>query len=408
MDEKDLNFEESKRLCIITLDPENKGGILLMMSFFYRMARENNLTPFLVYNIVPSLRNDENCQDITFLKFLKGHKPKICEEEKYNMKGLGIERVLPEFEFLNYILNKNLWEKILKDQDNIFVIGGNNLCAMPCVLLKKSFSLWVASTLYEDRIDRIKREKFIRKLRDYVSLPILLCFEKIIFKKAEKIFALSNYTKNKIIEKYKIDSDKIEIIPYPVDTNKFYPLDFFQRKNDYLLFTGRFNDERKNIFLLLKAFAEVHSLFPNLKLKLVGDKPNKSIIDFLNKNKINDFVEIIDFLKNEELINFYQNALLFIIPSYQEGLCISGLEAMSCGIPVISTKCGGPEDYVKDGYNGFLVGNNNLKELKEAIIKYINLNEAEKIKMSQNARNYIVENFSVEIVWQKFSEYLKI
>ena len=46
---------------------------------------------------------------------------------------------------------------------------------------------------------------------------------------------------------------------------------------------------------------------------------------------------------------------LFVVPSHQEGLCISALEAMACGCPVVSTHCGGPEEFVLDGETGFLV-----------------------------------------------------
>ena len=46
---------------------------------------------------------------------------------------------------------------------------------------------------------------------------------------------------------------------------------------------------------------------------------------------------------------------LFVIPSHQEGLCISALEAMACGVPVVSTRCGGPEDFVLPDRTGLLV-----------------------------------------------------
>lgn len=59
-------------------------------------------------------------------------------------------------------------------------------------------------------------------------------------------------------------------------------------------------------------------------------------------------------LEREALKAFYQSLDLFAISSRQEGLNIAGLEAMACGVPVVSTRCGGPEDYVRDGENGYL------------------------------------------------------
>ena len=46
---------------------------------------------------------------------------------------------------------------------------------------------------------------------------------------------------------------------------------------------------------------------------------------------------------------------MFVIPSHQEGLCIAALEAMACGCPVVSTRCGGPEEFVVEGRTGYLV-----------------------------------------------------
>jgi len=401
-----MNSFRKSKIFIATLDPYNKGGVLIMTKFVYKNLIKNGYDVRLVYNIVPSLRFSNNKADtygdITLFKLLLFKKPKIRNEEIFDMNGFGIERVLPEFEFFNYILNISLWKKVLDDGDIFFAIGGNNLCALPFVILRKKFSIWVASTLYEDRIDRIRKEKFLRKIRDYASLPFLLFFEKLIFRKANVILALSNYTKDQILRKFNLDPNKVILVPMPIDTEKFYPLDYKLRKNDYLLFVGRFSDKRKNIFLLLKAFRELKRKYSYLKLKLIGDVLTDEIKKFLEENNLNSDIEILPFINNEELVKYYQNALLFIIPSFQEGLCIAGLEAMACGIPVISTKCGGPEDYIITGFNGFLVKNNDLNDLITAIDKFLNLTESKKIEMCNNARETILKKYSHESLWPIF------
>ena len=53
---------------------------------------------------------------------------------------------------------------------------------------------------------------------------------------------------------------------------------------------------------------------------------------------------------------FFRDLDLLVIPSRLEGHAIVGIEAMASGVPVISTRCGGPEDYVVDGVNGYLTG----------------------------------------------------
>lgn len=403
-----MKFKEvGKKLCLSTLDPFNKGGILSMMEFVYSQSQKNGLSPFLVYNAIENFRHDwAEGKDITFRKLINFVSPKIYKEKFKNMDGFAIERVLPEFEFLNYILNLKQWAKTIEGGDIFFAVGGSNTCALPFVLLKKTFSIWVASTLYEDRIDRIKKENLFRKIRDYISLPVLLYFERLIFKKAQKILALSDYTKNKILGKYDIQKNKIIIVRFPVDICKFHPLNYSRRKNDFILFTGRFNDERKNINILLFAFAKVKKEFSGIKLKLIGGRLEGDMLEIINKFNLKDSIEIVEFIDREELLNYYQNALLFVIPSLQEGLCISGLEALSCGVPVVSTQCGGPEDFIKDGHNGFLSKNDDEEDLAFKIKKFLKLSEKEKKEMAENSRNYILENHSIDKIWEQFNAVL--
>lgn len=395
------------KLCILTLDPFNKGGVLTMTKIFYKIAKDNNLDPFLVYNIVPSLRGDYYKQfDISFVKLYKPPSISLLKEEVFGMKGVGIPRILPEFEFLNYVTNIKLWKKAIRNFNVYFAIGGNNLVALPYIFFKKDFCIWVASTLCEDRIDRMKKQKLLRKIRDYFSLPILLYFEKLVFKKAKKILALSKYTEKKIISKYKFTENKIFTVPYPIDTELFCPLNYKSRTNNYILFTGRFTDPRKNIFLLLNAFLKIKQNYPYIKLKLIGDKLNNPIKKFILKNNLENDIEIKEFINSKELIKYYQDALLFIVPSFQEGLCISALEALACGIPVISTKCGGPEEFIVDGYNGYLVENNNLNSLISKTMFFLGLNDKIKKEMSKNARKFILENYSIKKIKPKFLECL--
>jgi glycosyltransferase involved in cell wall biosynthesis len=60
-------------------------------------------------------------------------------------------------------------------------------------------------------------------------------------------------------------------------------------------------------------------------------------------------------LQPPELAALLRSLDLFVIPSHQEGLCIAALEAMACGLPVVSTRCGGPEDFVLADRTGELV-----------------------------------------------------
>tara|TARA_Y100001968_G_C19288368_1_gene682915 strand:- start:594 stop:1007 length:414 start_codon:yes stop_codon:yes gene_type:complete len=71
---------------------------------------------------------------------------------------------------------------------------------------------------------------------------------------------------------------------------------------------------------------------------------------------IADRIEWTGWLDPQSLSHFYRSLDVFVFSSGQEGLGISGIQAMACGVPVVSTRCGGPEDYVIDGVTGKLTG----------------------------------------------------
>jgi len=85
---------------------------------------------------------------------------------------------------------------------------------------------------------------------------------------------------------------------------------------------------------------------------------------------------------------------VFVIPSFQEGLNIAGLQAMACGVPVISTRCGGPEDYVIEGETGFLVdAEADAEALAEAVGRVV-ADRAERADLGAGARRKAETDYS--------------
>ena len=78
---------------------------------------------------------------------------------------------------------------------------------------------------------------------------------------------------------------------------------------------------------------------------------------------------------------------LFVIPSHQEGLCIAALEAMACGVPVVSTRCGGPEEYVLSNLTGQLTGSD-PSELAAAICRICD-NRDRRHQLSDGALSWV-------------------
>ncbi|MFH1030358.1 MAG: glycosyltransferase family 4 protein [bacterium] len=136
-------------------------------------------------------------------------------------------------------------------------------------------------------------------------------------------------------------------------------------ESGYLLYFGRLSRE-KGIYVLLDAIQRVDDC---IKLKIVGDGPEKKNLEFRIKNyELRNKVEITDARYGEELKEIIREAAAIIVPSIcPESMCYSLIEAMALGKIVIASSIGGMKEFIKDKRNGFLFEPGNSKELGERI-----------------------------------------
>jgi glycosyltransferase involved in cell wall biosynthesis len=99
-------------------------------------------------------------------------------------------------------------------------------------------------------------------------------------------------------------------------------------------------------------------------------------------------------LSREAMRDLLQTLDVFVLPSHQEGLCIAALEAMACGLPVVSTRCGGPEEFVIPGVSGELV--ESRPESVAAAVKRLIKDESERAALSSSARRLVEERYSAK------------
>src|SRR5438045_8382515 len=124
-----------------------------------------------------------------------------------------------------------------------------------------------------------------------------------------------------------------------------------------ILCVGRLDDRRKNVGLLLEAFARLpDALRATSRLLLAGSAgPTPGFWLRAQALGLRDSVEFVASPGLEELVRLYQRAAVFALPSDDEGLGSVILGAMACGVPVVATRCGGPEGIITDATDGFLV-----------------------------------------------------
>jgi glycosyltransferase involved in cell wall biosynthesis len=386
-------MKNNPKVCVATIDPSQVGGVTTTKEYFCKMANRNGFEPYIVFfPLDPSLSiRLKNIFDRRNVK-------RVIEGNYLDFKSYSIGSILSEFEFLHYLSSYRLWKKVMDKADICFAVSGTNQCCLPYVLAKKKFSCWIATTYFEDRRQSMISFTPMQKVLNIISLPFITYFEGLIFKRAHKILVLSKYTKDMILKKYRIDESGIIIAPSPIDTDFFSP-DRSDHEEIRILFVGRINDPRKNVSMLMNAFSKLIGDRDDIELWLVGEEPSENLKNLafqLNISKNVKYFKDVPYNYNE-IVYFYQSCDIFALPSYQEGLGIVVLEAMSCGLPVVSTRCGGPEWLLQDGENALLVGNNDVDAFASNLSLLIKDREL-RSKIGLNARKTIVEKCSVKSV----------
>ncbi len=211
-------------------------------------------------------------------------------------------------------------------------------------------------------------------------------------KKAKVIIAVSNAAKKRIV---KYTSSTIRVVPNFIDPKKFR-LSASAKKVKNIGFLGGLNNKKKNLDVLLNAFAKLQN--KNLTLHIGGTGKLLPYYQQMSKELgIHEKCIFYGGIPPDQLVSFYSKIDLFVLPSKFESFGIVGIEALASGIPVISIKHAGPEDYIND-LNGILVEPGNIMDLKQAIEKVLKSYTSYK---PDRIRQYIIENFSPECFIQQ-------
>jgi D-inositol-3-phosphate glycosyltransferase len=200
-----------------------------------------------------------------------------------------------------------------------------------------------------------------------------------------------------------LETSRVIFSPPGIDTEVFTPS---ETRDDVLLSVGRFDDPRKNVRLLFNAYRRLRDRMTNApRLVLAGySGPNHQDLAYARKLGIDPFIDVRVGLTPRALAEVYRTARLFVLASDEEGLGLAILEAMASGLPVVSTRCGGPETSVIHGETGWLVERGDAEGLALALQSLLD-NELALRTFGQAARARAVSHFSLEAAGSRFVEH---
>ncbi|MER3445424.1 MAG: hypothetical protein C4291_00695 [Candidatus Dadabacteria bacterium] len=327
----------------------------------------------------------------------------------YRVKPSGFKR------FGKYLMTIPAFWNLLKKRNeyNVIYVCGIRILGLVAVLIsvllgkKCVLRLEISGEMSGDYI----RHEISEERKLFLKfIEVVLVLRNGVLKKSDSFISISRAIENELLWCC-VDPSKIKYIPNGIDTARFSPVDGNKKsmlreklniptKKLIFLYTGRLT-KIKGLELLLRVWKRLVQEEKEIHLILVGPGENQflsceyELKQFVNKYKLEDSVTFTGSVEN--VFEYLQCSDYFVIPSESEGLPISLLEAMSCGLPCIATSVGGIPDLIENGENGKLVKVGDEEGIYNAIVELIRNREIARIR-GEKGRKTVVERFSIDSI----------
>ena len=248
--------------------------------------------------------------------------------------------------------------------------------------------------------DVCKQEDIKYGLR--LNNPEKVKYVRYTLRNASRVIAVSNHVADMINE---IEPNlKVEVIYNGVDTAKFTPSQ--TPKKNIIVSVGTISKDnllKKGFITIVKAMPAVMKHYKDVKLLIVGEKRDgyPILLKEVQKLRIENNVIFPGFVDEDTLINILREAMIYVHPAGHESFGISIAEAMSCGLPVITTRRGAIPEVVGDA--GLYVPFNDESSLAEAILTLLSDEELRE-ELSIKARERVVNMFDISIRAKKLKK----
>ncbi len=168
--------------------------------------------------------------------------------------------------------------------------------------------------------------------------------------RADGVITISRFTKNKIINKFRVEESKIRVVYLGFDHHFWQQISeaqLFRLKSKYklpssfILFVGAL-ERRKNLPSLIKALKIIHAQRVSIPLFLIGPKGEayNQIKEEIKRQSLSDWVKMLGYIQEEELKGFFRLATLLVVPSLEEGFGLPVVEALASGLPAVISRGG--------------------------------------------------------------------
>jgi glycosyltransferase involved in cell wall biosynthesis len=372
---------------IIAPDLRETGGVREKTLFVARALRDQLDASIRVVSLATS-RSDPSS-----ILLGQPHSWTRSLTSRYAVDELEVQHVgavCGEIELARYVGRRALLN-LVAECDAVHVVCGTPAFANAVSQYRGRLIVHFASFVRHERLSA--RQGGVHRWRDVMTSAVTLV-ERAALRRADAIIAV-NRTRLQEAQALARPGTSAAVIHTGVDTDRFSPGPY--RGDGYLLTVGRLNDPRKNVPLLLRAYAVAVQQAPSLpRLVLTGPtEPRTDEWGLVSALGLSDRVSYTGPLDRRALVEIYRGASAFVLSSDEEGQGIALVEAMACGLPIVATSCVGPCEVVSHGVEGLLCPVGSVNDLADAMV-HVNADPERRRDMSHAARARAVREFSLE------------
>ncbi len=239
--------------------------------------------------------------------------------------------------------------------------------------------------------------------------PSYLSAVKFSIEKSDSVTAVSRYLREKTITNYGIEKE-IEVIPNFVDIEKYkrseackFKKQISPNNEKILVHISNFRSV-KRVPDTVRIFFEVRKEIPS-RLVLVGDGPDRSATEQLCR-ELDIYKDVVFMGKQADLVDILSASDIFLMPSQSESFGLSALEAMACGVPVVSSSVGGLPELQIQGQTGYIAEFGDIERMAKYTVELLK-DENKYQRFARAARRRAEEQFDLNLIVPKYEAHYR-
>lgn len=329
-------------LAVVTQDPRFGGGVRTQLDAFLTAARTLGRSPEACYVVHPSLRG-------------------------LGMPGIGVSGApgpASRIDALNTLVGAARLAPRVRDARSLWVVSTVASAGAGALFSGRRYDCWIGTGIGDEWAARLPSLPRSRRLALRLNAPGLLALERRVLRGADAVYATTPASRASLAAAAGIPLERVGVLPIPVETERFAPAPEAEWLSSLtaptIAFVGRSDDPRKNVAMLLDAMPAIRRAVPDATVTLIGRPPRRPLPEGVEA--LGEVASVADALRR---------ATLFVLPSLQEGFGIVAAEALSCGVPVVTTPSGGPEELVRASGGGRVLAGFDPDELAETVVSLL-------------------------------------